>query len=90
MSKAKEIYERAERNGIELECTCVGITQYRWDELMKGATRANKRVVHKLVRDNTNGEFKPFIELYNPYDYFKTKTHIIFVHSGIEHFFRIL
>ena len=89
MAKAAEIYERAKRNGIELECTCVGIRQSDWDKLMEGATRANKRVVDKLVRDNTNGEFATFLDFWNPYDHFKTETHIIFVHSGIEHFFRI-
>jgi hypothetical protein len=85
---AEQFYNRARRNGITLEHTCVGVTQRKWDSLMEGHVRANKDVVNKLVRDS--GQMDPiFTTAYNPYNYFRTKTHIIFVHSGIEHFFKV-
>lgn len=86
--KSEEIYKRAERNGVYLECTCVGISMTRWEELMKGATRADtNRINRMLVKQNLLQ--KDEIKLYNPYYYYKTKTHIIRVHSSIEHFYKI-
>ena len=87
--KANEIYIKAINNGITFECDCTGIRIEKWEQLMKGATRANKKIVDNLVKDNTEGEFNDFIQFYNPYDHYKTNTHIIFVHSCIEHFFKI-
>lgn len=45
----KNIYERAKNNGCQFETTCVGISQYEWDKLMKGATRANRKKVIKMA-----------------------------------------
>ena len=89
MGTAQEIYNKAKRNGMTLECTCVSITERKWEQLMKGSTKANQSKVNKLVRENTGDEFDFCLDFYNPYTPFKTKTHIIFVHSAIEHFFRI-
>ena len=84
-----------EVSSINLECTCVGISQREWDMLMKNATRANtvniNRIVRKMLPDLAEelGLFdKPLKDLgwYNPYNYFKTKKHLILVHSGIEYF----
>lgn len=79
---ANQIYNRAFRNGVELECTCVDIPIYRWEQLMKGAVKADKKKVLKAIGIKD--------DLYNPYDSFRTKTHLIYVHSAIEHFYRIL
>jgi len=88
MSKAKSIYGNARENGIYLEFTCAQIPEYKWDELYENATRANKKIVNKIVRDAgycdgwlTNRR--------NPYEYFKTKTHLILVHSATDYFFKI-
>jgi hypothetical protein len=86
--KSNDIYNKAKQNGITLECTCVGMSERKWDSLMEGATRADKRIVDKLVLE-ADPSFTPFIKYYNPYNHFKTKTHLIFVHSCIEHFFKI-
>ncbi len=85
---AAEIYERAEENGIYLEATCVGVGMSRWEKLMAGATRADKRRVEAIMIKH--GHLTRFdANMYNPYDYYKTETHLIYVHSSIEHFFRI-
>ena len=78
---AAAFYRRAERNGCYLEATCVGINQRRWDELMEGAVRADKKKVLKAIG--------VVDEYHNPYDFYRTKTHLIYVNSAIEHFYRI-
>lgn len=88
------IYERAKRYGVYFEASCVGISPWKWDQLMKGHTRANKKEVVKLAleagvideKQAKNELSKPW---YNPYNMFKTKTHVVYVHSGIEYFIKI-
>ena len=90
----KELLTRAQRNGCNFECSCVGISQTKWDRLMKGATRANKKLVAKIAelagvidREQAAEEIRrPY---FNPYNHYKTKTHVIYVHSSIEHFIKI-
>ena len=72
---------------ISLDCTCVGIGVNKWERLMKGATRANKRKLNALVRKEMPELYEALaLNLYNPYHYYKTKTHFILVHSSIEYF----
>jgi hypothetical protein len=89
MSNATEIYNKAFKRGVYLECKCSDISKLKWDQLMNKATRADKKIINYLVRKAgycdgwlTKG--------YNPYNYYKTKTHLILVHSSIEYFFKIL
>ncbi len=86
-----DIYQRAKRFGVQAECTCVGIGQYEWDRLMKGHTRANRKEVVKIaLKAGVIDEWQAKMELkkpyFNPYNHFKTKTHIVYVNSAIEHF----
>ena len=71
----------------ELRCSCAQISKRKWEELMKGAVRANKQKIHQLLRRDMP-EFYEHLALhaYNPYHYFRTKKHIIVVHSAIEYF----
>lgn len=88
------IYNQAKNNGCYLECTCVDCGSYKWDELMQGHKKANKKEVVKIAllagvidEDQAKQEIKkPY---YNPYTHYKTDTHIIYVHSMIEHFIRV-
>jgi len=86
------IYQRAINNGCELETTCVGCNN--WDELMKGHTIADRKKVVKIaflagVIDKEQAREETKRPYYNPYTHYKTKTHIIYVHSMIEHFIRV-
>ena len=83
MSKlsANEIYQKAMDNGVCLECTCVSTSQSEWDKLMEGAVRADKKKVLKAI--GIKEEYR------NPYESFRTQTHLIYVHSAVEHFYRI-
>lgn len=74
---------------LYLEATCVGINEQKWNRLMEGATRANKKTIDKLVKNHLPELYDDLcLNYYNPYNYFKTKTHLILVHSGIEYFIR--
>jgi hypothetical protein len=84
-----ELYDRAIRNGCEFECDCSGTNYRTWDKLMKGATKANTILVHKLAKQ-LGIVPEGFNAKNNPYEQKKTKTHLIYIHSGIEHFIRIL
>jgi hypothetical protein len=90
----ENIYQRALNNGCYLETTCVGCGIYKWDELMKGHTRADRKKVVKIaeyagVIDSEQAREEIKKPHYNPYNHYKTKTHIIYVHSSIEYFIRV-
>jgi hypothetical protein len=75
---------------IEYETRCVDCTSAEWERLMQGAKRACKRKVNALVKKFYPDMYRELaLNLYNPYEYFRTKTHLILVHSAIEYFFRI-
>jgi hypothetical protein len=76
------------------ECNCTNITSHKWDELMKGARKANKKAVIKAaiqtgILSESEGLKEIKLPYYNPYEHKRTKTHLIYVNSGIEHFIAI-
>ena len=74
-------------SSLMLECNCTHITPRRWDQLMEGATKANHRVIDGLVKKMLPDLYESLVlKSYNPYNYFKTNTHLILVHSAIEYF----
>lgn len=77
-------------NNLELETTCPQVTLEKWEELMKWAKRANKRIINNLVKKFIPELYKWLnLDLHNPYGYFRTKIHLILVHSAIEYFILI-
>ena len=70
-----------------LEATCSGINLAQWNKWMDGATRADHRRIDSLVRKHLPDLYESLgLNLRNPYNYFKTLTHLILVHSAIEYF----
>lgn len=73
---------------IEYHCNCTNISSDYWHELMAGAKKANKKEINNLIK-----KFLPrfyyelTLNLTNPFNYYKTKKHLILVHSSIEYFF---
>ena len=65
---------------------CGGPAQ--WGELMRGAVRADHRLIDRLVHRHLPELWRELaLNLWNPYrEYFKTSRHLILVHSGIEYF----
>jgi len=74
-------------DGLWLEATCSGINLAQWERWMVGATRANHRQIDRLVRRHLPDLYEGLsLNLRNPYHYFKTRQHLILVHSAIEYF----
>lgn len=72
---------------LQYETNCTEISITRWNQLMKGARRANKKKLNSLVKKELPDLYEALsLNLYNPYDYYQTKTHYILVHSTIEYF----
>lgn len=89
-----DIYQRTFKNGCFLECDCTTISCWKWDKLMKGHTKADRRKVINIAlmagvitEEDAKKEMK--FSYYNPYTHYKTKTHIVYVHSCIEHFIKV-
>ena len=57
---------------------------------MKGAVRANKAIINNLVKEHYEDIYIALgLHYYNPYNYYRTATHLILVHSSIEYFFKV-
>ena len=70
-----------------LEATCSGINLAQWTRWMDGATRADHRRIDALVRKHLPDLYRDLaLNLRNPYHYFKTRRHLILVHSAMEYF----
>lgn len=75
--------------GLEYETNCTAISINKWEELMKGATRANKKIIERHVKTHLPDLYEELtLNFYNPYNYYKTREHLILVHSHIEHFIK--
>lgn len=86
----QEIYQVS---GLIFEATCVGIGQRQWDKYMKGAVKANGSKIRRLIKRHFPDLYYSIgLEFYNPYESKskRTKTHFVYVHSGIEYFLKII
>lgn len=86
--RAAEQYQRARQHGLTFEGACHQITLPEWERLMEGAVVANKRVITQILREQGH-ENPDILKWGNPYQSYRTKTHLVWVHSAIEHFYRI-
>jgi hypothetical protein len=78
-------------DNIELENTCVGVTESEWNELMKGATKANGAKIRQMIKKQLPALYNALsLNLWNPYESHakKTKTHYIYVSSMTEYFLK--
>ena len=74
---------------LECEARCCDMSLRQWERLMRGSVRADKRKIDALVKlhlPDLHRELR--LDLYNPYRYRRTATHLILAHSGIEYFLR--
>jgi len=79
-------------NNIELKYTCVDISLRKWEELMKGAVKANGSKIRALIKKYLPELYESLaLNFYNPYEAQskRTKEYFIYVHSGIEYFIKI-
>jgi len=75
---------------LEYVCNCSTCGSLSvWNKLMKGAVRANKKKINSLVKRLLPDLYESLaLNYHNPYKYFRTKTHLVLVHSSIEYFLR--
>lgn len=75
---------------IEYECNCTHISVRKWEKLMHGSVKADKEKINKLVKEQLPKLYQSLaLNYHNPYDYGRTDTHLILVHSMIEYFLKI-
>ena len=75
-------------NTMYLETDCTSIDIKRWNELMKGARKANyQRLVKKIKKELPDLYQSLMLDFYNPWSdqCVQTRTHFILVHSAIEY-----
>lgn len=85
---AKHFYRDIHSLTYETNCVVIGVKE--WDRLMEGAVRANHKKVNNLVKLLIPDLYEDLaLELCNPYNYYRTKTHLVLVHSSIEYFLKI-
>ena len=78
-------------SNIELECSCISISQHKWNILMEGSVKANGSIIRKLIKKFLPELYNNLaLDYYNPYESqsVRTKTHYVYVHSGIEYFIK--
>ena len=72
---------------LSLDTTCVQTTGREYDRLMEGCTVANKSYIDRLVMEHLPVLYTALsLNLRNPYQYYKTKTHLILIHSAVNYF----
>lgn len=75
---------------LKFEASCASINKEEWDKLMEGAKRGNKREINALVKKLLPDLWWGLeLRFNNPYNYYKTNTHLILVHSATEYFLKI-
>jgi hypothetical protein len=74
---------------LVLEATCANVSIREWDKLYENTTRANKASINRLVKKHLPELFEDLsLDLRNPYEYYKSSTHLILVHSATDYFIR--
>ena len=77
---------------IELQYTCDSISLPKWESLMKGSVKANGSKIRMMIKNQIPELYKELgLDFNNPYEHqsIRTKTHLIYIHSMIEYFFKI-
>jgi len=66
---------------------CTTVRSHEWDKLMEGSVRANHREINRLVKKFLPDLYEDLaLKFNNPYHYYRTKKHLILVHSSINTF----
>ena len=79
----KKIYK------LSYECNCTQMSKRKWDSYMADAKRANKFEINRLVKILLPDLYEQLaLDYYNPYNYYRTPSHLIVIHSGIEYFIK--
>jgi hypothetical protein len=78
-------------NGLDYESNCTSINIRKWEKLMQKSVKANGSKIRALIKTHLPDLYEYLaLEFFNPYESqsVRTKTHFIYVHSGIEYFLK--
>ncbi len=78
-------------SSLNIEATCCNISIKEWNKLMKNSAKANGFKIRKLIKKHIPELYESLnLDYYNPFENQckRTKTHFIYVHSGIEYFLK--
>ena len=76
---------------LYLDCTCVGISEFKFEELMEDAKPYSGSKIRELIKQFLPDLYNSLsLNLYNPFEKncYITKSHLIYCHSAIEYFLR--
>jgi len=76
---------------LEYECDCTSISIQKWNRLMEDSVKANGSKIKSLIKKHIPSLYESLaLNFYNPYqsNSVRTKTHFIYIHSGIEYFLK--
>lgn len=78
-------------NSLSYEADCTSISQRKWNEYMKGTTKANGAIIRKHIKKHLPDLYNQLaLQFPNPLEYKSVKKEVLFVyvHSGIEYFIK--
>jgi len=78
---------------IELVGTCSQIVGDEYDMMFQGAKKANGSKIRRMIKRDCPELYEAIcLDFYNPFEYQsqRTETHLIYVHSMIDYFFRVI
>lgn len=84
--------KQAYNSKIELQYTCDSISLNKWNCLMDRAIKANGSKIRAMIKKQLPELYNSLaLNFHNPYEQQsqRTKTHLIYVHSGIEYFLEL-
>lgn len=74
-----------------LDCTCASITIETWNNLMKYKRKVSYKLLCKKIKEQLPELYNSLslnLRTYYEDNTYKTKTHYILTHSGIEYFIK--
>lgn len=76
---------------IEYYTNALSVSSAEWKRLTKDRVKASKPEINRLIKIHYPELYHRLaLNAYNPYNYYRTETHLIMIHSNIEYFFKII
>ena len=81
----------SEVNNLEYVDNCMGISIKKWESYMLNTTKANGKKIKSLIKKHLPDLYESIgLEFPNPFEHKSVKKDglLVYVHSGIEYFFK--
>jgi hypothetical protein len=76
---------------LDYDTNCTAISINKWNQLMNKSVKANGKKIRALIKKYLPDLYEQLVlDFPNPYEHQcrRTKTHFIYIHSGIEYFLK--